>query len=219
MRSASTRPMLPSPRLNQIASSAPVLDRPLSALGVVVERAVGRSEIPASTDARLLLMSATGPLYHQRVLMREPLTHADADAYARAALGLIGGSRAARKAMTARSSAHSPCQSFRIWDTATSKDDEIVFRCPAKINGWTANGTLAADRDESPVDRGVDGQQTRLVSKPPSSSPYWTNLVLAPVKLVVHIVFAALLSVYVASHSGALSREYIGVNCGFHAVR
>jgi AcrR family transcriptional regulator len=61
--------------------------------GVVVERAVGRGEIAASTDARLLLMSATGPLYHQRMLMREPLTHADADAYARAALGLIGGSR------------------------------------------------------------------------------------------------------------------------------
>ena len=64
--------------------------------GVVVERAVDRGEVPASTDAHRLLMSATGPLYHQRVLMREPLTHADADAYARAALDLIGGSRVPR---------------------------------------------------------------------------------------------------------------------------
>jgi AcrR family transcriptional regulator len=64
---------------------------------VVVERAVGRGEIPASIDARLLLVSATGPLYHQRMLMREPLTHADADAYARAALGLIAGSREPRE--------------------------------------------------------------------------------------------------------------------------
>ncbi|WP_433299026.1 TetR/AcrR family transcriptional regulator [Pseudonocardia sp. CA-142604] len=64
---------------------------------VVVERAVDRGEIPASTDAHRLLMSATGPLYHQRMLMREPLTHADADAYALAALGLIGGSREPRR--------------------------------------------------------------------------------------------------------------------------
>jgi AcrR family transcriptional regulator len=54
--------------------------------GVVVERAVGRGEVAACTDTRRLLMSATGPLYHQRMLMRQPLTRADADAYARAAL-------------------------------------------------------------------------------------------------------------------------------------
>ncbi|GAA3059370.1 hypothetical protein GCM10010464_24960 [Pseudonocardia yunnanensis] len=41
--------------------------------------------------------SPTGPLYHQRMLMREPLTHADADSYARVALGLIGGSRRLRE--------------------------------------------------------------------------------------------------------------------------
>jgi hypothetical protein len=111
------------------------------------------------------------------------------------------------------------CRWFKICNTTTRKDKKIVFCCPKKIDAWMRNGTLAADRDESPDDRGADRQQTRLVSKPPSSSPYWTNLVLAPVKLVVHIVSAALLSVYVASHRGALSREYIGVNCGFHAVR
>jgi AcrR family transcriptional regulator len=61
--------------------------------GVVVERAVDRGEVSASTDAGRLLMSSTAPLYHQRMLMREQLTHADADAYARAALGFIGGSR------------------------------------------------------------------------------------------------------------------------------
>ena len=74
--------------------------------------------------------------------------------------------------MTARRSAHSPWQLFGICNTATRKDNEIVFCCPEKIDGSTTNGTLAADRDESPVDRGADGQQTRLVSKPPSSSPY-----------------------------------------------
>ncbi len=53
--------------------------------GIVVDRAVGRGEIPAGTDTHRLLVAATGPLYHQRVLLRRPLTRADADAFARAA--------------------------------------------------------------------------------------------------------------------------------------
>ena len=69
--------------------------------GVAVERAVARGEIPACTDAYRLLVSATGPLYHQRMLMRQPLTRADADAYARAAL-------AAATATTGNDTATSP---------------------------------------------------------------------------------------------------------------
>jgi hypothetical protein len=56
---------------------------------VAVGRAVARGEIPACTDAHRLLMSATGPLYHQRMLLRQQLTRADADAYARAALAAV----------------------------------------------------------------------------------------------------------------------------------
>ncbi len=57
---------------------------------VVVERAVARSEIPGGTDPRRLLVAATGPLYHQRILLRQPLTRADADAFARAAVAAAG---------------------------------------------------------------------------------------------------------------------------------
>jgi AcrR family transcriptional regulator len=53
---------------------------------VVVQRAVARGEIPPDTDARRLLVSATGPLYHLRILLQQPMTRADADAFAHAAL-------------------------------------------------------------------------------------------------------------------------------------
>jgi AcrR family transcriptional regulator len=59
----------------------------------VVRRAVERGDIPASTDAQQLLVSATGPLFHQRVLLRRPITPADADAYAHAALAGVAGLR------------------------------------------------------------------------------------------------------------------------------
>ncbi|MFJ5593857.1 TetR/AcrR family transcriptional regulator [Streptomyces noursei] len=39
---------------------------------VVVNRAVGRGEIPPHSDARRLLIAATAPLYHQLVLLRTP---------------------------------------------------------------------------------------------------------------------------------------------------
>ncbi|MBB5911469.1 AcrR family transcriptional regulator [Nocardia transvalensis] len=39
---------------------------------IVVERAIGRGEIPPGTDARALLIAATAPLYHQLVLLRTP---------------------------------------------------------------------------------------------------------------------------------------------------
>jgi AcrR family transcriptional regulator len=58
---------------------------------VVVRRAVARGDIPTATDAQQLLVAATGPLFHQRVLLRQPITLANADAYAHAALaGVVG---------------------------------------------------------------------------------------------------------------------------------
>lgn len=53
---------------------------------IVVERAISRGELAPGTDAFAILMTATGPLYHQHVLLRRPITCADADAYARAAV-------------------------------------------------------------------------------------------------------------------------------------
>jgi AcrR family transcriptional regulator len=50
---------------------------------VIVDRAISRGEIPADTEPHRLLVAATAPLYHQRTLLRLPLTRADADAYAR----------------------------------------------------------------------------------------------------------------------------------------
>jgi AcrR family transcriptional regulator len=58
---------------------------------VVVRRAIERGDIRAGTDAQQLLVSATGPLFHQRVLLRRPITRADADAYAHAALAGVTG--------------------------------------------------------------------------------------------------------------------------------
>lgn len=58
---------------------------------LVVQRAIRRGEIPAGTDPYQLLMSATGPLYHQLVLLRQPMPRATADRYARAAAAVARG--------------------------------------------------------------------------------------------------------------------------------
>ena len=52
---------------------------------VVVRRAVVRGEVDPSTDPHEVVMTATAPLYHQLVLLRQPLSRAAADRYARAA--------------------------------------------------------------------------------------------------------------------------------------
>ncbi|MEV0321483.1 TetR/AcrR family transcriptional regulator [Streptomyces sp. NPDC050658] len=39
---------------------------------IVVDRAVDRGEVPQGTDARQLLLAATGPMYHQLLLLRTP---------------------------------------------------------------------------------------------------------------------------------------------------
>ncbi|TDQ50775.1 TetR family transcriptional regulator [Actinorugispora endophytica] len=58
---------------------------------VAVQRAVDRGEVPAGTDPDRLLIAATGPLYHHRVLLGRALTRDEADAYARAALAGAAG--------------------------------------------------------------------------------------------------------------------------------
>lgn len=57
---------------------------------IVVRRAVERGEIPADTDADQLLLTATGPLYHQLVLLRRPMSRATADHHARVAAASVG---------------------------------------------------------------------------------------------------------------------------------
>jgi AcrR family transcriptional regulator len=49
----------------------------------VITRAVDRGELPADTDARRVLIAATAPVYYQLVLLRRPMTRAQADQFAR----------------------------------------------------------------------------------------------------------------------------------------
>jgi AcrR family transcriptional regulator len=51
----------------------------------VVHRAITRGEVPPSTDPHQIVMTATAPLYHQLVLLRQPMSQATADHYAKAA--------------------------------------------------------------------------------------------------------------------------------------
>jgi AcrR family transcriptional regulator len=46
---------------------------------IVVTRAIDRGEIPPETDAQRLLMASTAPVYHQLVLLRQPMTRAASD--------------------------------------------------------------------------------------------------------------------------------------------
>ncbi|WP_378730639.1 TetR-like C-terminal domain-containing protein [Nocardia brasiliensis] len=39
---------------------------------IIIQRAIQRGELPSDVDARALLIAATAPLYHQRVLLRTP---------------------------------------------------------------------------------------------------------------------------------------------------
>ncbi|MFG1818970.1 TetR/AcrR family transcriptional regulator [Kribbella sp. NPDC049174] len=65
---------------------------------VVVRRAVVRGDVEPATDPHQVVMAATAPLYHQLVLLRQPLSRAAADRYARAAAAValagIGSSHA-----------------------------------------------------------------------------------------------------------------------------
>jgi hypothetical protein len=58
---------------------------------VVVRRAIDRGEIPRRTNAHELLLAATGPIYHQLVLLRRPMPRATADRSARAAAAMARG--------------------------------------------------------------------------------------------------------------------------------
>jgi AcrR family transcriptional regulator len=60
----------------------------------VVIRAIDRGDIPAGTDPHRVLLIATAPLFHQVALLRQDLTVADAERYARdaaaaAAAGIV----------------------------------------------------------------------------------------------------------------------------------
>ncbi|TCC43343.1 TetR/AcrR family transcriptional regulator [Kribbella sindirgiensis] len=56
---------------------------------LVVSRAVARGEIPGGTDPHQLLLTATAPLYHQLVLLRQPMSRDQADQHARIAAASV----------------------------------------------------------------------------------------------------------------------------------
>ncbi|HET6743503.1 MAG TPA: TetR/AcrR family transcriptional regulator C-terminal ligand-binding domain-containing protein [Kribbella sp.] len=56
---------------------------------LVVRRAVARGEAPADVDAHQLLLTATAPIYHQLVLLRQPMSRAGADHHARIAAASV----------------------------------------------------------------------------------------------------------------------------------
>jgi AcrR family transcriptional regulator len=58
----------------------------LSAISVIVDRAVARGELPAGTGAGPLMTALAAPLYYRLLVTAEPLTPADADRAAAAAL-------------------------------------------------------------------------------------------------------------------------------------
>jgi AcrR family transcriptional regulator len=58
----------------------------LEAISVIVERAIGRGELPAGTDPATFMHAMSAPLYYQLLVTREPVTEQDADLGAAAAL-------------------------------------------------------------------------------------------------------------------------------------
>ncbi|MDX6280367.1 MAG: hypothetical protein QOH03_1438 [Kribbellaceae bacterium] len=51
--------------------------------GIIVTRAIDRGDIPTGTDPHRVLLTATAPLFHQLALLRQDLSAADAERYAR----------------------------------------------------------------------------------------------------------------------------------------
>jgi AcrR family transcriptional regulator len=56
---------------------------------LLVRRAVARGEVAPEVDAHQLLLTATAPLYHQLVLLRQPMTRDQADHHARVAAAAV----------------------------------------------------------------------------------------------------------------------------------
>jgi AcrR family transcriptional regulator len=58
----------------------------LAAIGVIVDRAIGRGQLAAGTDAAALMHMIAAPLYYDLLVSREPVTAQDAELSASAAL-------------------------------------------------------------------------------------------------------------------------------------
>jgi AcrR family transcriptional regulator len=58
----------------------------LKAIGVIVERAVRRGQLPADTDPAAFMHAMSAPLFYRLLVTREPVTERDADVGAAAAL-------------------------------------------------------------------------------------------------------------------------------------
>jgi hypothetical protein len=58
----------------------------LSAISVIVDRAVARGELPAGTEPGLMMNAVAAPLYYRLLVLAQTPTAADADRAADAAL-------------------------------------------------------------------------------------------------------------------------------------
>jgi Tetracyclin repressor-like, C-terminal domain len=58
----------------------------LTAISVIVDRAVARGELPAGTDPAALMHAMAAPLYYELLVTRAAITERDADRGAAAAL-------------------------------------------------------------------------------------------------------------------------------------
>ena len=54
--------------------------------GVIIERAIARGELPAGTDARLVLETACSPIYFRLFVSGDPVTEAEIRRYAERAV-------------------------------------------------------------------------------------------------------------------------------------
>ena len=69
----------------------------LAAVGPLIERAVGRGQLPVDTDAAMLIAAIAAPLYFRLLVSGEPLTAGSADTAAAAALAAARAGAFARK--------------------------------------------------------------------------------------------------------------------------
>ena len=58
----------------------------LAQVGPIIQRAVGRGQLPRGTNPTELMQHLTAPLFHRLLVTAEPLTQASADQAAAAAL-------------------------------------------------------------------------------------------------------------------------------------
>ena len=79
-------PSWPGPRAPNSKGSFEGSGRPLAQVGPMIERAVGRKQLPKGTNPAELMKYVAAPLYYQLLMTAEPLTESDADRAAAVAI-------------------------------------------------------------------------------------------------------------------------------------